>query len=744
MNEGKGGDLYEFGGFVLDVKACALRRGGEAVALAPKSFDVLRLLVERRGAVISKQEIMESVWADSFVEEANMTQSIYMLRRALGKDEEGKSLIENVPRRGYRLSVPVRVLERNGYGMGEEFSVPSSPPSTPPAEDRENPWADGGRAAQDLPAAGRSKTLLIGLGLGAVVLSALVTLAASYFYGPKAAHKPTMEEIVFQKLTFTGDVSVPVISPDGVSFAFERNGSLYVQDIKTGSNIRLNIPGHETFGHLQFSAGGESVYFRNRSSVYLAGDVYQASRFGGEAVKIAENTWSGFGLSPDGHSIAFVRFYPEQAESALMVRHLGTGEERKLLTSKPPEDLYRGKPAWSADGKRLTAILQTPQQTQMSRLLVVDAESGTAQEIKAPRLFQMEQPAWTPASDALLIVAREDRRFMQLWRVSYPGGEVRKITNDLNIYRGLSLSADGKSLLAYQYTFYSHLWVAQPGEPENAKQITFGNLNRDGNAGLAWLPDGSLVYCSRIMGDRDLWVVRPSDGLRRQLTENAGGYNEEPFVTANGKYIFFESTRSGTQHIWRMDINGDNPMQMTFSEKETESYPVVSPDGGHLYFIQKSPKASAVWRKSLGDGKLEPLTSPGRISPAGFLEMSPDGRLLAFHNLTEKSDEKSAGQRFQIGIISTDGQAEPRFFRLKSSGTVIKWAREGEAFDYVENGAEGAKIWRQALDENSQPKLILHIPGVEIYNFAWTPDAKSLALARGKQQNDVVLLTNFE
>ena len=183
---------------------------------------------------------------------------------------------------------------------------------------------------------------------------------------------------------------------------------------------------------------------------------------------------------------------------------------------------------------------------------------------------------------------------------------------------------------------------------------------------------------------------------------------------------------------------------MTFSEKETESFPAVSPDGNHLYFIQKSPKASAVWRKSLTDGKLEPLTMAGLISPAGFLELSPDGRFLAFHNLTGKRDENSAGQIFQIGIISTDGEVEPRFFGLKSSGTTIKWAHEGGAFDYVENGAGGAKIWRQTLNEKSPPKLILHIPGAEIYNFDWSFDGKSLALARGKQQNDVVLLTNFE
>lgn len=745
LSEGDG-HLYEFGGYRLDVKACALKRGGEKVALAPKAFEVLRLLVERRGAVVSKQEMMEEVWAGSFVEEANMTQSVYMLRKVLGKNEEGQDYIENVPRRGYRFAVPVRLVGANGAaGAGEAVAIESPPPAEPPAGRAELPPPEEQTPAGARPPAVRRRifgsALWLGAGLGA--LAALAALL--YFYWVKAAPKSPGGETVFQKLTFTGDISVPVISPDGLSFAYERGGSLYVQDVKTGNNIRLNIPGHRTFGHLQFSTGGESVYFRDRTRVDLSGDVWQVSRFGGEARRVAENVWGGFGLSPDGREIAFVRFHPEQAESALLVRSLETGEERRLQARKPPEDFYRGKPAWAADGRRLAVVVQTPGEAQSSKLFVVDARTGAAEQVNVARLYQLEQPAWTPAGDAILIVGREDRRFMQLWRVSYPEGSVRRITNDPNIYRGLSLSADGKNLLAYQYTFYSHLWVAPAADPAAAaRQVTFGNLNRDGNAGLAWTPDGSLVYCSRVMGDRDLWVVRPSDGLRRQLTANAGGSNGEPFVTADGRHIFFESTRSGTRHIWRMDANGENPTQMTFGEREIEYRPAVSPDGGHLFYIQRGPQALAVWRKSLADGKTERLTAPGRASPAGFLLLSPGGKHLAFHNLIGEPDEGSPGQLIEIGVVPADGRGEPRFVRPNSSSSVIRWAAEGEAFDYAENAPEGAKIWRQSLDVKSPPRLVLQLPGVEIYNFAWSPDGKQLALALGRQQNDVVLLTDFE
>lgn len=103
-------ELYEFGEFRLDACERVLWRGAEIVALSPKVFETLLLLVEHEGKIISKSEMMDRIWADTFVEEGNLTQNIYTLRRLLGQDEHGGKFIENVPRRGYRFAAPVRVL----------------------------------------------------------------------------------------------------------------------------------------------------------------------------------------------------------------------------------------------------------------------------------------------------------------------------------------------------------------------------------------------------------------------------------------------------------------------------------------------------------------------------------------------------------------------------------------------------------------------------------------------------------
>lgn len=98
---------YEFGPYRLDVAARRLTRGAEVIALTPKAFDVLLALIERRDRVVDKSELMKLVWPDSFVEEANLSQTIFVLRKTLGEDPEGRQFIDTIPRRGYRFAATV-------------------------------------------------------------------------------------------------------------------------------------------------------------------------------------------------------------------------------------------------------------------------------------------------------------------------------------------------------------------------------------------------------------------------------------------------------------------------------------------------------------------------------------------------------------------------------------------------------------------------------------------------------------
>src|SRR5580765_4121579 len=103
--------IYQFSDFQLDLGEKQLRRlDGEVLPLPPKAFDLLVLLVENRGRLLEKNEVMDQIWADSFVEEGNLKIHIHRLRKTLNDVDE--EFIETVPRRGYRFNADVQLIEK--------------------------------------------------------------------------------------------------------------------------------------------------------------------------------------------------------------------------------------------------------------------------------------------------------------------------------------------------------------------------------------------------------------------------------------------------------------------------------------------------------------------------------------------------------------------------------------------------------------------------------------------------------
>src|SRR5215471_19632959 len=124
MREGK--HLYEFGPFRLDPAERSLLRDGKAVPLTPKAFELLVLLVENRGHLLKKNELIERVWPNTFVEEANLAQNVSALRKALDDKNGGAQYIETVPKGGYRFAAAV-VDHIQAGGVGSHAVEPLSP-----------------------------------------------------------------------------------------------------------------------------------------------------------------------------------------------------------------------------------------------------------------------------------------------------------------------------------------------------------------------------------------------------------------------------------------------------------------------------------------------------------------------------------------------------------------------------------------------------------------------------------------
>ena len=121
--------LYEFGPFLLDAVERRLSQDGHEVALPPKVFETLHVLVENSGCILEKDELMRLIWPDSFVEEGNLAQNIFVLRRALGANH----YIETLPRRGYRFNADVREINQSA-GNGMDGALPAVAVALPPGD----------------------------------------------------------------------------------------------------------------------------------------------------------------------------------------------------------------------------------------------------------------------------------------------------------------------------------------------------------------------------------------------------------------------------------------------------------------------------------------------------------------------------------------------------------------------------------------------------------------------------------
>jgi TolB-like protein/DNA-binding winged helix-turn-helix (wHTH) protein/Tfp pilus assembly protein PilF len=120
--------LYEFGGFRIDTRDRLLQRGGSVVPLKPKVLETLLVLLRRRGEVLEKDDLIHELWPDTFVEEGNLTQNIYELRKALGENPSAPVFIETVPRRGYRFIAEVKETVDEGAAPGPETTLRSGYP----------------------------------------------------------------------------------------------------------------------------------------------------------------------------------------------------------------------------------------------------------------------------------------------------------------------------------------------------------------------------------------------------------------------------------------------------------------------------------------------------------------------------------------------------------------------------------------------------------------------------------------
>ena len=735
--------FYEFGAFRIDTVNRLLLSNGEPVALKAKAIDTLLLLIEHNGQVVEKDDLMHDLWPDSFVEEGNLTQNIYMLRKALG---DGR-YIETIPRRGYRFAADVKqwdeapsdlilIREKTKTSLSYEEEFEHEPPesSHPPTQDQAIIDLTSLRTILPLAKVSSRPRYRILLWPALAVLAIFVIAAAVVW---RRNLRPPFETVKLTRFTTTGNALRAAISPDGkyIAHVIDEAGqkSVWLRQVATGKDLLIVPPARVAFFYgLTFSHDGNYVYYVNQE-MNQVGILFQVSSLGGASTKVTEDVDSAVTLSPDDKAVAFIRGSPG-IRSIIIANVDGTGE-RKLASTGQADALRIGPnwmipPAWSPDGKIVACPVDiTGSEGEYQTIWGFQVADGAGRALTSDRWVTLGRCEWLADGSGLLATAADQSAnpAQQIWFVPYPQGPSRKVTNDLSDYHDLSVTADGRTSLAVQTERKATIWIAPAGDINHGTQLTFTNY--DGSYGLSWTPDHKLVYTLEAGGEQNLWLTDLERSPPRQLTAHAG-FNEQPAVSPDGRYVVFVSNRTGRQHLWRIDIDGKHPFELTHGLEDTE--PSFTADGKWIVFkTYIAPSGSRVSRIAIDGGEPVHLTEKISAEP----NLSPDGTLIALIYRSEPAGPN------KMAIMPFAG-GEPRVIRdLPAHYGRLHWAPDSKALLYADKQSGVGNIWTQPLD-GSPPKQLTNWKADPIPCFEWSRDGKWLAYAVGSMTSDVVLIND--
>lgn len=668
--------FYEFGPFRLDLANRLLLRDGEVVPLKKKAYEMLRVLVENKGQVLEKEELMRRLWPDTYVEESNLTHYIYTLRRVLGDEKDNPQFIVTIPGRGYRFTAQVREHQESDQEdepLVIERHTLSRVVITETQEKIENPLLSLPPAA----AAQTNRKVWAGIGIAGLI----VALTAGFYFGfnrqknaPKNSAATVAKIVPFTGLA--GRENHPDFSPDGKQLAFtwrpdgSDNLDIYIRLVGAGEPLRLT---HDP-----------------------AADVFPA--------------WS-----PDGRFIAWVRAYGEFNEIYVMPA-LG-GVERRIFKTR---QAVWSRLSWSRDGRQL-AIADGQDGENQSGIFLIPVEGGEAslkqRLTQSPAGANDSWPAFSPDGQAIAFRRNFNDSLTELFVLDSlddaPGRQPRQLTAEQAVIEGFAWMPDGRELLySLNRNGSASLQRIRRDEPQPGKGQPFGAAGRKAFF-PALSPDGEQIAFVEPLDDANIWQLAPAGKPRKLIASNHADHSAQ--ISPNGERIVFVSDRSGGEELWICRADGSHQQQLTERNAPTGS-PRWSPDGRWIIFDSREDGNSELFLISAEGGPLRRLTNDK--SNDSLPCWSPDGQTIYFRSNRSGSQQLwkmpaeggAAVQLTQQGIfecftspdgktvyyskgrginglwrVGTDGTGEQPVPELSDAGYWRAWMITSQGLYYVAN-----------------------------------------------------------
>ncbi|MCA1624818.1 MAG: winged helix-turn-helix domain-containing protein [Acidobacteria bacterium] len=738
--------FYEFGGFRLDLAEKVLFRDGKPLPITPKVFETLEVLVEHAGHLIEKDELMQKIWQDRFVEESNLTFNIKMLRKALGDSASKPRFIETVPRRGYRFIAEVKEVlsedfrknetvehfssDGNGAsnGNGVKLIVENLP---------DNDSFDEKPAYQISPSVHvissiRSRPVLYSISaviIGIFLLTGFFLFKNSTSFSQRFGDSTGNQRfLTVEKLTDTGNAKAATISPDGKLLAYYTTDggkdTIWLRQLTTGKSAPIFSPKDERIHGLNFSQDGDYLYFSHQNKGEPS-NLSRLSILGGTPTKILSDFHGSYTFSPDAYNIAFVRY--DETGSVVMIAESDGRNERRAFASPKPRHII--SVAWSPDGESIAYSFGNGRYDGGGMdygIFEFNFKDETEKSLTDFKWNYLGTIEWLPDKSGMLVTAREKADGTdQIWWLSLPDGKAKPITNNADSLELKGASVDFSKIIAQQEFLNSSVWVAPTNDLSNVQAIAKAQWD------MAWTADGKIIFPARETIKTGIWLTNPDGSDKKQITSN-DSLERSPTVSPEGRFVVFVSTRSGRQNIWRMNADGGNQTQLT--DGEGENNPTFTPDGQSVVF--NSIKGGSLWKVSVEGGEAVQLCNGEKSLRVAI---SPDGKKFAYFGRKDNKRKLLIKSFPECNLLLEFEAAESR-----ASPAKIVWAKDSRSLIYDhEDATRVGNLWRQSLD-GGEPQKLTNFTSDQIYDFGFSPDGNWLAFVRGVRSHDAVLLKGFK
>ncbi|MGC1904500.1 MAG: winged helix-turn-helix domain-containing protein [Candidatus Acidiferrum sp.] len=730
---------FRFGVFEADLNSAELRKNGSKIKLQEQPFQVLAVLLEKPGEVVTREELRASLWPeDTFVDfDHGVNAAIKRLRDALGDSAESPRFVETLARRGYRFIAPVTDATNDGQN-GKRSNETTFATKTPAPV-----------TSSDAPAPGITSRELAPQRFHhwRFVVAAAALLVVGTSAGWVAAHRLTPHVRISEARLTNNPPDDPIVSavlsPDAKYLAFADRAGLFVREVATGETQSVSIPGGTRPRPKSWFPDGGHLLVTTAEPESL----WSVSLLGGSPRKLIDNA-DGSAVSPDGSQIAFVRGDWPGQEVWLMS---GDGERAHKIISET--GAVFGSIAWSPRGDKLAFVrylYRTGHHESENSLEIFDVHASAAHPILSDNRLS-DGLVW--AADGHLIYSllenspspavKSGDGDSNFWTMAVnldrgePSGESRRLTNGWDRKMSASLSSDGKRLVFLRWSGEAHVYVADldPG----LRQITTPkrlSLEEGRNFPYSWTPDGkSVIFVSDRAGQSRLFrqgVDQPTPDLLVGGTDSVAIARPSP----DGSQVFYLARdrmkgTSGQMRLMRVPLSGGAPEL------------ILEHDIIDNFQCARLPSTICVYGQSFSNGlrfiAFDPATGKERplahdISGLKYnWSLSPDGTTLAL----------SPWRKPELRLISTkDGSMRTLPLQGGAAVSSIDWAFDSQTLWATSSTYVGTQSLLN-IDLRGRVRPMFQDPDKDVGWVIPSPDGKRIAFWESSGSSNVWMMQGF-